>query len=358
MVRKSAGKLGRELLEAAKAGRVADVVVALDEGADLNFASTDINSMKDTPLHFAALHGREEVVETLLERGADVHAKNYWAGTALHMACKRGQHRVVVQLRKAGAHSDRGDIKQKTPTDHTNALKDPELRKKTLEALQTAARPPPNKALGNAFSQGRRVDAMTGMRRARLAAERKTKPMEQWSAPCVGEWLRSMAYAGLPETVVEEFLDNEVDGEMLMALVGQDSGGLWEGLDVLPKHRMILTKTIREISGISTAGGASGDGVGGADVVKALHEMGARIYTDPLPRASFLCCVVAETARCDASEGKLEAKLNSVQRTADATLSGVSDLKQAMAEMSKKLDRNFSAVRSLIDGEGAVPTLW
>jgi len=98
--------------------------------------------------------------------------------------------------------------------------------------------------------------------------------------------------------------------------------------------------------------------VGGADVVKALHEMGAHTYTDPLPRASFLCCVVAETARCDASEGKLEAKLNSVQRTADATLSGVSDLKQAMAEMSKKLDRNFSAVRSLIDGEGAVPTLW
>ena len=26
--------------------------------------------------------------------------------------------------------------------------------------------------------------------------------------------------------------------------------GLWEGLDVAPKHRMILTKTIREVSGV------------------------------------------------------------------------------------------------------------
>ena len=90
-MRKPPGKLGRQLLDAAAKGRLGDVVAALDDGADVNYASTEITTMKDTPLMMAALHGRDEVVETLLERGADVHAKNYWAGTALHMACKRGQ---------------------------------------------------------------------------------------------------------------------------------------------------------------------------------------------------------------------------------------------------------------------------
>ncbi len=42
---KPPGRLGRELLDAAGKGRVSDVVVALDEGADVNYASTEISTM-------------------------------------------------------------------------------------------------------------------------------------------------------------------------------------------------------------------------------------------------------------------------------------------------------------------------
>eukprot|EP01044_Picomonas_judraskeda_P033482 COSAG03_NODE_13431_length_503_cov_2.131188_1_plen_59_part_10 len=57
---KPPGRLGRELLDAAGKGRVSDVVVALDEGADVNYASTEISTMKDTALMMAALNGRDE----------------------------------------------------------------------------------------------------------------------------------------------------------------------------------------------------------------------------------------------------------------------------------------------------------
>ena len=140
---KPPGRLGRELLDAAGKGRVSDVVVALDEGADVNYASTEISTMKDTALMMAALNGRDEVVATLLERGADVHAKNYWAGTALHMACKRGQVSAIVLLRKAGAEKDRGDLKQKTPVDHAKLLKDPEVRRRRQNRSRFAQCRPP-----------------------------------------------------------------------------------------------------------------------------------------------------------------------------------------------------------------------
>ena len=316
---KPPGRLGRELLDAVGKGRVSDVVVALEEGADVNYASTEISTMKDTALMMAALNGRDEVVATLLERGADVHAKNYWAGTALHMACKRGQVSAIVLLRKAGAEKDRGDLKQKTPVDHAKLLKDPEVRSRALEALRTPK--VEKKALPKDLFGRRRTDPMAGMRRARLAAERKTRPLQQWSAPCVAEWLHSLEYA-LPHSVVEAFEDNEVDGEFLAALARQDGASYWNSLDVLPKHRLLLTKTIREVAGMD-------DGSEGREIEQALQQM----------------------------ESRLESKLTDIQHTTEVAAQGVESLQASVAEMSAKLDRNFNAIKSMIDGTGAVPTL-
>lgn len=39
-----------------------------------------------TPLHFAVEHGRLEIAEFLLHRGADIHRQNASGSTVLHLA--------------------------------------------------------------------------------------------------------------------------------------------------------------------------------------------------------------------------------------------------------------------------------
>ncbi|BHF82579.1 hypothetical protein SprV_0802571700 [Sparganum proliferum] len=57
-----------------------------------------------TPLMFASYHGHRELVELLLDMGADVHAtdRNNW--TSLHWAAQRGHVDVVCALLKGGAN--------------------------------------------------------------------------------------------------------------------------------------------------------------------------------------------------------------------------------------------------------------
>ena len=48
----------------------------LSEHPDL--LNSPINLTKDTILHFAAYHKKEKIVEYLIRKGADKHAKNAW----------------------------------------------------------------------------------------------------------------------------------------------------------------------------------------------------------------------------------------------------------------------------------------
>jgi len=56
-----------------------------------------------TPLHWAALRGHEEVVETLIANDADVNAKDKDGFTPLHFAISNGHKKVARILEGAGA---------------------------------------------------------------------------------------------------------------------------------------------------------------------------------------------------------------------------------------------------------------
>jgi ankyrin repeat protein len=80
----------------------AAVRLLLDHGADVNAVST--NSSANRPLH-AALAGRldRDVVALLLQRGADVNARQHGGYVALHEAAMNGNGEMAALLLKHGA---------------------------------------------------------------------------------------------------------------------------------------------------------------------------------------------------------------------------------------------------------------
>ena len=94
-------KFGRTALYWACQERKLDCVeMLLDAGSAINVCDDD----DCTPLVFAAFCGQKEVLSLLLQRGANVDAKNKKLGcTALHVACKEGKLDCVEMLLDAGS---------------------------------------------------------------------------------------------------------------------------------------------------------------------------------------------------------------------------------------------------------------
>jgi len=82
------------LHDAAFMGHTETVRVLLERGADVNARDIDEN----TPLHKTAFMGRIETVRVLLEKGADVHASNNERKTPLHYAAGNGHTEIVRAL--------------------------------------------------------------------------------------------------------------------------------------------------------------------------------------------------------------------------------------------------------------------
>jgi len=70
---------------------------------------SELDDDGNTGLIFAAMHGKKEIVKLLIEKGADVKAKNYDGNTALMLAAYNGYKAIVDMLIGAGAEVNMKD---------------------------------------------------------------------------------------------------------------------------------------------------------------------------------------------------------------------------------------------------------
>jgi ankyrin repeat protein len=109
------------LVTTAQAGEIHDAAARGDMAAIQQLLQQDpglVQSKDDrdcTSLHFAADSGRLEVVELLLERGAEIEAKDADGDTPLMWAAYAGRANVAERLITAGADLKVQNIRQRTP---------------------------------------------------------------------------------------------------------------------------------------------------------------------------------------------------------------------------------------------------
>uniref|UniRef100_A0A671RHL9 Tankyrase-2 n=1 Tax=Sinocyclocheilus anshuiensis TaxID=1608454 RepID=A0A671RHL9_9TELE len=102
----------RELFEACRSEDLERVKKLV---CPVNVNSRDTAGRKSTPLHFAAGFGRRDVVDYLLQHGANVHARDDGGLISLHNACSFGHAEVVNLLLQHGADANSRDNWNYTP---------------------------------------------------------------------------------------------------------------------------------------------------------------------------------------------------------------------------------------------------
>ena len=97
-------------------GRPEVVQYLLENSAGIDIVDTP---QRETPLHKAASdNGNKEIVKLLLEKGADVNAKNMYGETPLHKAASdNGNKEIVTLLLEKGANVYAKDTYNQTPLD-------------------------------------------------------------------------------------------------------------------------------------------------------------------------------------------------------------------------------------------------
>ena len=99
------------LMKACEKGNIDAINVLLNAGADTNIAGAD----GDTCLHNAVSGGcSKEVLETIITHGADVNITNRSSGTALMMACQKGNTAAMSVFLSSGANPNIPDEKGNT----------------------------------------------------------------------------------------------------------------------------------------------------------------------------------------------------------------------------------------------------
>ena len=99
------------LHKAAEKGHMDVVQALIDRGADVNKPC----KVGNTPLHEAALQGHKAVVKLLLERGAEVNKQGMYGWTPLHCAAANNHKEMVKILLEGGAMPEITDEAGRTP---------------------------------------------------------------------------------------------------------------------------------------------------------------------------------------------------------------------------------------------------
>jgi ankyrin repeat protein len=105
---------GETLLSLAiQKGSLEEIKLLFKMGVNLDIKIFGAEKM--SALHRACELGRKDVVEYLLEKGANKEVKNYAGDTPLHIACKEGKYDIVKLLLDRGADIESRSDDQKTP---------------------------------------------------------------------------------------------------------------------------------------------------------------------------------------------------------------------------------------------------
>jgi len=148
------------LHEAALRGRNTVVGILVDAGADPSAGSAD----GITPLHLAAREGLDATVALLLDKGAPLEARRAEGGTPLALAAAAGRVSTARLLLARGADGSAVDKRGLTPHDHAARAPEPVPE---LIALLAPPPPPPVEAPERASAP---APAPTAVMRAKPAA--------------------------------------------------------------------------------------------------------------------------------------------------------------------------------------------
>ena len=91
-------------------------------------------SRVDTPLHKAVSHGRQELLELLLDAGCDTNAKGEFGDTPLHLAIYTQSMDPTKLLLDAGCDKEAKNINGETPLHYAICVQDMELAKHLFDA--------------------------------------------------------------------------------------------------------------------------------------------------------------------------------------------------------------------------------
>jgi len=105
------------LWEAAKSGDATAARKAITAGADVNALDTRRSRNGRRPLNWAAFYDHVEVIELLVEYGADINGTNLTGFTPIHHAAENNSKRSVSILLEAGADADVANRRGRTPLD-------------------------------------------------------------------------------------------------------------------------------------------------------------------------------------------------------------------------------------------------
>ena len=106
------------LLDAIKENKHADVKFLIKIGANINHNHPRTNNLTNSPLQVAIIEGHENIVKTLISKGAKINRKDSRGYYPIHRAVRRNQKEIVEILLKHGADIEAECCFAKTPIYH------------------------------------------------------------------------------------------------------------------------------------------------------------------------------------------------------------------------------------------------